>query len=230
MERNQFWEYYNNYEFDKIKSIFGDGRLSEYGFDIATHTRQASWSHDFKRLYFLWQQGALAETPYIEQVFARFRNGEIAADLTAEMVAAKAKETASVKFDLTDYKSADQIPIEACSFDRDDTGVVSLYVRFAPFMYEGDVQRPEWCQFSDLNFDGFDGTNRFDFSGHNFDQSLYLFHAHNPVDLLEVAFSSVFDTEVSVKITLQFDFAFEAVGKREKRIIEVTERRSIFEP
>ena len=221
MTREEFWKHYNGKDFEKLQSVFDRREESGFGFNMDTYVKQASYGRDFEQLYFLWKLGAPESTPYIAEIFRRFKQGETARDMIREKEAEKQTQVLRAKADLTDYQSVDQIPIEKLFFNTDNNETY-LIVRFLPFLYENKVFSPEACAFGPLVFNAPQPVGGFDFSGQDFGESIYLFHTHNPVELKTIEVGQPSHGEVKVKIVLEFDFAFERNGKSELLSIETT--------
>lgn len=228
MTREEFWKYYNDKEFEKLRAVFDAGGETEFGFNIDTYTKQASWSEDFNQLYFLWQNGAKASTPYIVEIFERFTKGETAQDLIKEKEIEKKEKQKKVKANLTEYQNVRQLPIDRVYFNKNEKNETYLMVKFAPFIYQGEVFDSESCLFGPLDFSDLESKNKFDFSSKVFDESIYLFNAHNPVNLLEIEFKNILKNEIEVKVTLQFNFEFEGNGKNELMTIETIAHSKMF--
>lgn len=222
MTREEFWKYYNNKEFDKLLPVFDNRREVEFGFNMDTYVKQASYGEDFEQLQFLWQRGAKELTPYIAEIFTRFNKGETARDMIREKEARKQVKRSGVETDLTNYESVDQIPVKELFFDTNGENETYLIIRFTPFLYEDELFANESCSFGPLVFDTSQPDRKFDFSSHYFGESIYLFYAHNPVELKEIEVGQIVNGEVKVKIVLEFDFAFEGNGKSELLTIETT--------
>jgi hypothetical protein len=228
MNRDEFWKYYNDKEFDKLQSVFNDGTESQFGFDIDIYVKQASWSEDFEQLYFLWKNGAKALTPYIAEIYDKFSKGETAKDMVRAKEIKRNDKLKKVKADLTNYESVNQLPIDQVYFNTNKKNETYLIITFAPFTYNEMIFDSESCLFGPLSFTDLGTKNRFDFSASNFNESIYLFNVHNPVNLLEIEFQDAFKNEIKVKIILQFDFEFEANRKNELLTLETTTHKNVY--
>jgi hypothetical protein len=214
MTREEFWKLYNDKEFEKILPILNSGET--FGFDLKQYTLQSSWSKDYEQLHFLWRMKAEAYTPFIKNVFERFENGESYEVMLFEKQVEKQRKLNSVKADLTNFKSVNQIPFGEITFDKNDETTFRLTLPLLPYLYDGYVCENEFIIFSPIEIDKNNFKNgQITFEKNQFDESIYLFNSHNPVDLKSIEFSDFSENSMKIKITLEFLFAFEGNGNNQ---------------
>ena len=214
MTREDFWKSYNDRELDKILPLLKNGET--FGFDIKHYTQQASWSEDYEQLHFLWRMKAEAYTPFIKKVFERFENGESYEVMLFEKQIEKQRKLDLVKADLTNFKSINQIPFGEITFDKNDETTFRLTLPLFPYLYDGYICENEPIIFSPIKIDKNDLKNgRIDFEPNKFDESIYLYDSHNPVDLKSIEFSDFSENSMQIKISVEFLFSFEGNGKNQ---------------
>jgi hypothetical protein len=221
MTKEEFWESYNSRELEKIRPIIHQG--ASYDFDIQDIIQKTSWLEDYEQLHFLWQLKAEAYTPFIKNIFDRFENGESYQVLLHEKELEKQRKLDSVKADLTNFTSVNQIPFGEISFEKETETTFRLKLQILPYLFEEHVSENEMIVFSPIEMDKNDLKNgRIDFEANHFDESIYLFHSHNPVDLKSIEFEEITEDFIKMKIVLEFLFEFEGNGDNQLVDIQMT--------
>jgi hypothetical protein len=221
MTKEEFWESYNSRDLEKILPIIHQS--SSFDFDIQDITQKTSWLEDYEQLFFLWQLKAEAYTSFIKEVFDRFENGESYQALLHEKELEKQRKLDAVKADLTNFTSVNQIPFGEISFEKETETTFRLTLPILPYLFEEHIAENENIVFSPIEISKNDLKNgRIDFKVNQFDESIYLFHSHNPVDLKSIEFEDSSEDFIRMKITLAFLFEFEGNGANQLLDIQTT--------
>ena len=226
MEQEEFWRKYNNREFENLYSEFERGL--KFNFDLEQETKQASWGEDYELLHFLWKIGAKGETPFIEDIFDKFNNGESFTQMANRKAESEKKKKADVSADLTAYNSIKDLPIGKIELRLHDHSEFYLHIEIKPYLYDDYVVEPDGLHFGPLRLNqDLLSNDRIEFAPNEFDESIYLFHSHNPVDLKSIEFQKISDTEILIKAEILFNFKFENNGENEILIIEKTTHNNV---
>ncbi len=232
MNSEEFWAKYSKREFDALYPEFKKGL--EFEFDIKHEVKQASWIKDYELLFFLWKVGAQPETPFIQNVFERFVKGDTHYQMIEEENRKKELERSKVAVDLTSYDSVKDIPIDDIYLILDENSNYYLIVDIKPYLYDNSVIDLGDLQFGPLDLHQKIILNQKKYFNEDFGESIYLFHAHNPVDLKSIEFQMADESTAIIRADLLFDFEFGRVGNKEMRVIEkiipIDDFRYIFAP
>jgi hypothetical protein len=219
-----FWTYLEKQDYAALTHLFNHGKKFKIP-NIQDWIKQASWQKNYAQMFFLWRNGAPAPTPFIEEIFSRFKMGVHFETLEQEKQAEKNAALALVKADLSDFTSAQQIPIEEIVFYKtaNDQMVETTYIlsiRFAHYLQHGYVHAhtalaytiyyaPPIVDGTLLTEDNFEG-----------DESIYLFSSHNRVNLISLSFSKISNVQLNMRIELDFNFSLEGNGDEEILVLE----------
>jgi len=226
MNQEDFWNKYNNREFDNLFSKFEKG--VKFNFDLEQETKQASWGEDYELLYFLWKVGAKGESPFIEEIFEKFRNGENFSTMVNQKDELEKEKRENPSADLTSYNSVEDIPIGEIRLALHDQSEFYLHIDIEPYLYDDYVVEPNGLHFGPLILNrDLSSNGMITFDSNEFDQSVYLFHSHNPVDLKSIEFKKLNEQETSMKIEVSFNFEFENNGENEILTLEKNTHNNI---
>ncbi|WMX13079.1 hypothetical protein [Aureispira sp. CCB-E] len=212
MREEYFWILYENKEFDKLQRAFDNGLTFE--FDIEDAILQASYADDYSLMYFLWKNGAKAETPYIEKIFEKFKVGELQYKnkesffIREDNIKDLSKKNIVASLDIIKvfYSITKKIEEEQ---DRE----IEIEIQFEPFLYQG--QKTIW----EVNFVGvvnlkiekkiFSSQGYFFKEGDVESSSVYIKSVHSPVDLRWIKIDKERST---IELEILFDFEYEKTG------------------
>ena len=226
MNQKEFWDKYNKREFDDLYSEFEKG--VKFNFDLEQQTKQASWGEDYELLYFLWKIGAKGETPFIEEIFEKFQNGESFSEMANQKAKLEKEKRENASADLTSYNSVKDIPIGEIELKLHNHSEFYLHIDIKPYFYDDYVIEPDGLHFGPLLLNRDLGSNGIvEFDSNEFDESIYLFHSHNPVELKSIEFIKLNNLETLIKITVSFNFEFGNNGKNETLILEKTTHNKV---
>jgi hypothetical protein len=221
MTKEEFWESYNSRELEKILPIIHQGAI--FDFDIQDITQKASWLEDYEQLHFLWQLKAEAYTQFIKNIFDRFEKDVSYQVLLHEKELEKQRKLDAIKADLTNFTSVNQIPFGEISFEKETETTFRVIFPILPYLFDEHVSENEIIIFSPIKIDKKDLKNgRIDFEANQFDESIYLFHSHNPVDLKTIEFEDTTEDFIKMKLILKFLFEFEGNGDNQFLGIQIT--------
>ncbi|MDB5283675.1 MAG: hypothetical protein JWO06_2750 [Bacteroidota bacterium] len=129
---------------------------------------------------------------------------------------------------MKEYTSAQDLSMSIVLWKDDVSGApfgiksfFNLGINIEPFLYEGEVADSDGFVFSPFGLDEEDlKGGRREFERDDFDESIYLFHSHNPVYLKAIEFQTISEQELKIKVELLFAFQFEGNGKNQLVVLE----------
>ncbi|MFM7023229.1 MAG: hypothetical protein ACKOXB_09640 [Flavobacteriales bacterium] len=213
MTREEFYTKFENRKYAEILDEFKRGLNLDI--DIEEETNQASWSENFEALYLFWQMGAKGESPFIEEIFERFKNGESPQQLIDEKAENERAKRAAASADLTTFTTVQQIPLGEITMFAEE-GLYFLSIEIKSYIFDDYVYDARNLIFGPINIQ----ESKTEFTNDAFDESIYLFHSHNPIYLKSIELQNLNNLETQIKVELLFDFEFEVNGKNKSLVIE----------
>jgi len=211
----------------KIQELIDQGleidRLDEY--DISLAARAIFGAINYRALHSLWKAGAKATTPYLEEIFAEFKQGKSVEDFYREVEEEKKRNKAR---EISKNFSAKKLKLQSghlaftAEIEGEQDAELELILNLEPFMYDGYFTQ---TQFEFIGFWSDEmRIQMYTKEGYTFDSeeveasSIYLQHAHNPVDLKRLTIKSgrKFDT---IEVELYFDFEYEATDYKNESLV-----------
>lgn len=166
-------------------------RLDEYGQSLAE--RSLFGAINFRSLYALWKAGATPATPYLQEIFSLFQKGKPIEVCYAEAEAKKRKQQAK---EISPNFSAKKLKLQSAHLNLPDHSLsdrdpeFELTLDLAPFLFEGHYTETQLVFVGELTEEM--EAQCFETEGYTFEEelepaSIYIQHAHNPIDLKRLA-------------------------------------------